>query len=206
MLVDSTRDGAARPLRLHRRRRHGAVARACCPCCPRCCRAGATGGRRRPLGHRASGWRSRSRSRSSALAKVVDGVGLGDRRARTIAIVVLLGVRRRARSCRRSATGSRRRSRAWRASARGRAATASGRASASARALGFVYAPCAGPILAAVISVGAAPGDVRDRRSRSPTRSARRSCCSRSRSAAARSPSGSARPAAARRSSACSAR
>ena len=38
------------------------------------------------------------------------------------------------------------------------AATASGPASRVGAALGFVYAPCAGPILAAVISVGAASG------------------------------------------------
>ena len=54
-------------------------------------------------------------------------------------------------------------------------------------ALGFVYAPCAGPILAAVITVGSASGRRRIARRRSPTPRARRSCCSRSRSAAARS-------------------
>ena len=46
-------------------------------------------------------------------------------------------------------------------------------------ALGFVYAPCAGPILAAVISVSASPGTTASSsRSASPTASARPSCCS----------------------------
>ena len=68
---------------------------------------------------------------------------------------------------------------------------------ASARALGFLYAPCAGPILAAVDLGRREPAAARRRssRSRSPTRSARRRCCWCWRSAAAASPSASGRPA-----------
>ena len=68
--------------------------------------------------------------------------------------------------CRGSPTGSRRRCRGSRASARARRATASGPAWRVGAALGFVYAPCAGPILAAVISVGAASGHERGGRDR----------------------------------------
>ena len=179
--------------------------RACCRCCPRCCRAGATGGRRRPLGI----------VLGLAITFTITIVGLADGRRRRRAR------RRRARArsrssccsssgsrcwCRRSATGSRRRSRAWRASARARRGDGfwSG-ARASARALGFVYAPCAGPILAAVISVGAgARASVVAVGARLRAR-ARRSCCSRSRSAGARARPDPRARAAARRSSARSA-
>ena len=55
-------------------------------------------------------------------------------------------------SCRASATAWTARSRHSAASARSAWATASARAWSSARALGFVYAPCAGPVLAAVVA------------------------------------------------------
>ena len=145
-------------------------ARACCPCCRRCCRAGATGGRRRPLGHRRSASRPPSRSRSSGWRACVDGVGLGPRRHADARGRRAARLRHRAARPARVARASRGAAGAPRAlrAARG-AATASGRACSSARALGFVYAPCAGPILAAVISVSAASRP-HGRRRRSPTR------------------------------------
>src|SRR3989442_4722876 len=60
-------------------------------------------------------------------------------------------------SCRRSGTGSRHRSRGSPASARS-AGNGFWSGLVVGGALGFLYAPCAGPILAAVVSVSASQG------------------------------------------------
>ena len=93
------------------------------------------------------------------LATVVDGVGLGDSVTRDIAIVALAAVRARGRdaAARRPAGGAAV-SRLARFGPQERRARVLVRASPSAPRSGFVYAPCAGPILAAVVSVGAASG------------------------------------------------
>ena len=89
------------------------------------------------------------------LASVIDGVGLGPGVTRTLAVVVLIGfgivvavpslaARLEAPLARLSRLGPRGRGDGF----------ASGLLVGAA--LGFVYAPCAGPILAAVIAVGAA--------------------------------------------------
>ena len=109
------------------------------------------------------------------LANVVDGVGLGSDPLRDLAIAVLLvfGV-----ACwrRRWATAWRRRCRGSRASGpQARRGDGFRSGLLVGGALGFVYTPCAGPILAAVISVSAARTHGRARRS--PTRPARRPCC-----------------------------
>src|SRR3954468_16906898 len=118
--------------------------------------AGATGGRRRPLAI-VIGLATTFAITVAGFAKVVDGVGLGDGALRTLAVIVLVGfglallaprvadrleapLSRLARFGPRSAGDG-----FWSGLGVG-------------AALGFVYAPCAGPILAAVISVGAASG------------------------------------------------
>jgi len=118
--------------------------------------AGATGGRRRPLGI-VLGLAITFTVTIVGLAKVVDGVGLGDSVTRDIAIVALagfglvvalprLGDRLEAPLSRLARFGPK----------------SGGRGFFSGLlvggALGFVYAPCAGPILAAVVSVSAASG------------------------------------------------
>ena len=126
------------------------------PVLPALLSAGATGGRRRPLAI-VLGLATTFAITVAGFAKVVDGVGLGNSALR----------RSRWSCCSRSA------SRCWR---RGLTARLEAPLSRLARfgpelggdgfwsglgvgaALGFVYAPCAGPILAAVISVGAASG------------------------------------------------
>ena len=110
------------------------------------------------------------------IAKVVGGVGLGSDPLRDVAVVVLLAVGRGAARAGVSAIAWRRRSRGWPRSGRARRGDGFRSGLLVGAALGFVYTPCAGPILAAVISVSAASG--RTSRWRSPTRSARRSCCS----------------------------
>jgi cytochrome c biogenesis protein CcdA/thiol-disulfide isomerase/thioredoxin len=91
------------------------------------------------------------------LATVVDGVGLGDSATRDIAIVVLLAfglaIALPALAARLEAPLSRLARFGPRTVGRGFWSGA-----AVGAALGFVYAPCAGPILAAVVSVGAASG------------------------------------------------
>ena len=115
------------------------------------------GGRRRPLGI-VVGLAATFTIAIVALAQLVKGVGLASGAARTLAIVVLIGFGVVAARSPSSPRASRRRSRAWRASAPRPAATASGPGSAVGGALGFVCAPCAGPILAAVTSVSASSG------------------------------------------------
>ena len=126
------------------------------PVLPALLSAGATGGRRRPLAI-VIGLATTFAITVAGFAKVVDGVGLGNSALRTLAVVVLLafgfallapGV-----TARLEAPLSR-------LARFGPSSSGDGFWSGLAvgAALGFVYAPCAGPILAAVISVGAASG------------------------------------------------
>jgi cytochrome c biogenesis protein CcdA/thiol-disulfide isomerase/thioredoxin len=126
------------------------------PVLPALLSAGATGGRRRPLGI-VLGLAVTFTVTIVGLAKVVDGVGLGDSVTRDIAIVALalfglsvaipwLGDRIEAPLSRLAKYGPKSGGRGfWSGILVG-------------AALGFVYAPCAGPILAAVVSVSAASG------------------------------------------------
>ena len=125
--------------------------------------AGAAVGRRHrraaaAAGDRHRARRPRSRSRSPASPRWSTASGSADERAAR---------RSRWSCCSRSAwrcwrrgwpTGWRRRCRGSRASARESGGDGFWSGLAVGAALGFVYAPCAGPILAAVISVGAASG------------------------------------------------
>ena len=124
------------------------------PVLPALLSAGVTGGRRRPVGI-ALGLAATFTVTIVGLASVIDGVGLGPGVTRTLAVVVLIGfgivvavpslaARLEAPLARLSRLGPRGRGDGF----------ASGLLVGGA--LGFVYAPCAGPILAAVIAVGAA--------------------------------------------------
>jgi cytochrome c biogenesis protein CcdA/thiol-disulfide isomerase/thioredoxin len=127
------------------------------PVLPALLSAGATGGRRRPLGI-VTGLAITFTVTIVGLATVVDGVGLGDSAVRALAIVALaafgvavavpaIGDRLEAPLSRLARFGPRTRGRGfWSGVVVG-------------GALGFLYAPCAGPILAAVVSVGAASGN-----------------------------------------------
>jgi cytochrome c biogenesis protein CcdA/thiol-disulfide isomerase/thioredoxin len=126
------------------------------PVLPAMLSAAGAGGHRRPLGV-VLGLSVTFTVTIVGIAKVVGGVGLGSDPLRALAVLVLLfsglalmvpalGDRLEARLSRLAALGPRR--------------TGDGFASGLlvGAALGFVYTPCAGPILAAVISVGAATG------------------------------------------------
>jgi cytochrome c biogenesis protein CcdA/thiol-disulfide isomerase/thioredoxin len=124
------------------------------PVLPALLSAGATGGRRRPVGI-VLGLAVTFTVTIVGLASVIDGVGLGPGITRTLAVVVLIAfgvilalppiaARLEAPLARLSRFGPRSRGDGF----------ASGLVVGAA--LGFVYAPCAGPILAAVIAVGAA--------------------------------------------------
>jgi cytochrome c biogenesis protein CcdA/thiol-disulfide isomerase/thioredoxin len=124
------------------------------PVLPALLSAGVIGGRRRPVGI-ALGLAATFTITIVGLASVIDGVGLGPGVTRTLAVVVLIGfgvvvavpslaARLEAPLARLSRLGPRGRGDGF----------ASGLLVGAA--LGFVYAPCAGPILAAVIAVGAA--------------------------------------------------
>jgi len=126
------------------------------PVLPALLSAGATGGRRRPLGI-VLGLALTFTVTIAGLATVVDGVGLGSSAARTLAIAALLlfglavaiprvGDRLEAPLSRLARFGPRTGGRGF----------VSGLAVGGA--LGFLYAPCAGPVLAAVVSVSAASG------------------------------------------------
>jgi cytochrome c biogenesis protein CcdA len=127
------------------------------PVVPALLSAGATGGRRRPFGI-VLGLAITFTITIVGLAEVVDGVGLGDGSLRSLAVVVLLGfgvlllVPRLADRTEALLSPLIR---------LGPKNTGDGFLSGIAvgAALGFVYAPCAGPILAAVISVSAASGE-----------------------------------------------
>ena len=167
------------------------------PVLPAVLSASGAGGRRRPLGV-VLGLTVTFTVTIVGIAEVVGGVGLGDgpaarargRRARRLRDRAAVPGRRGA------ARGAARRGCRGSGRARGGDGFASGLLVGAA--LGFVYTPCAGPILAAVITVSAASRAVgRGRRSR--TRSGRRPCCSRSASAAGACSTASARPGAGRR-------
>ena len=126
------------------------------PVLPALLSAGASGGRRRPLGV-VLGLATTFTVTVAGFASVIDGVGLGDGTLRSLAVIALLvfGVallaprladRIEAPLSRLARFGPRSRGEGfWSGLGVG-------------AALGFVYAPCAGPVLAAVISVGAASG------------------------------------------------
>src|SRR5206468_4356492 len=126
------------------------------PVLPALLSAGATGGRRRPVGI-VVGLAVTFTLTVAVLAKVVSGVGLGDSALRDLAIVVLLvfGVALAV-----PAAAARIEAPLSRLARFGPKDGGDGFASGLAvgAALGFVYTPCAGPILAAVISVGATTG------------------------------------------------
>jgi cytochrome c biogenesis protein CcdA/thiol-disulfide isomerase/thioredoxin len=130
------------------------------PVLPALLSAGGVGGRRRPLGV-VLGLSVTFAVTIVGIAKVTDGVGLGSDPLRAVAVVVLLaaglallvpgvGDRVEARMSRVAAFGV------------GGMRLGDGEGFRSGllvgAALGFVYTPCAGPILAAVISVSAASG------------------------------------------------
>jgi cytochrome c biogenesis protein CcdA/thiol-disulfide isomerase/thioredoxin len=129
------------------------------PVLPALLASGGAGGRRRPLGV-VLGLTITFTVTIVGIAKVVGGVGLGSDPLRDIAVVVLfasgvvllvpsVGDRLEARLSRMTAFGA--------AGARDRGDGFRSGLLVGA-ALGFVYTPCAGPILAAVISVSAASG------------------------------------------------
>ncbi|HTA96063.1 MAG TPA: cytochrome c biogenesis protein DipZ [Solirubrobacteraceae bacterium] len=126
------------------------------PVLPALLASGGVGGRRRPLGV-VIGLTVTFTVVIVGVANVVDGVGLGSDPLRDIAVAVLLASglalivpgladRLEARMSRIAALGPRTRGDGFRSGL------------LVGGALGFVYTPCAGPILAAVISVSAASG------------------------------------------------
>jgi len=126
------------------------------PVLPALLSASATGGRRRPLGI-VTGLAITFTITIVGVASLVDGVGVADSTLRTIAIcfLVLFGLTLLV-----PAAGERLEARlAW-LSRFGPRSAGSGFWSGLpvGGALGFVYAPCAGPILGAVISVSASRG------------------------------------------------
>jgi cytochrome c biogenesis protein CcdA/thiol-disulfide isomerase/thioredoxin len=126
------------------------------PVLPALLASGGVGGRRRPLGV-VIGLMVTFTVTIVGIAKVVGGVGLGSDPLRDIAVVVLLatGVVLLV-----PAIGDRLEARLSRLATFGPSSTGDGFRSGLlvGAALGFVYTPCAGPILAAVISVSAASG------------------------------------------------
>ena len=122
------------------------------PVLPALLSAGATGGRRRPLGI-VLGLAVTFTVTIVGLATVVDGVGLGESLVRDLAIVALAGFglavaipRLQAPLYRLAQFGPRGYGHGfWSGLGVG-------------AALGFLYAPCAGPVLAAVVAVSAASG------------------------------------------------
>jgi cytochrome c biogenesis protein CcdA/thiol-disulfide isomerase/thioredoxin len=126
------------------------------PVLPALLSAGATGGRRRPLGI-VVGLAATFTLTVIGLASLVDGVGQADGAVRTAAIVVLLafGVLLLAPPLADRLEAAL--SPLARLGPRGRGDGFWSGMGVGA-ALGFVYAPCAGPILAAVISVAATQG------------------------------------------------
>src|SRR5256714_10549314 len=126
------------------------------PVVPALLSAGGVGGRRRPLGI-VLGLSITFTVTIVGVAKVVDGVGLGSDPLRDVAIVVLLafGLALLA-----PGIAARLEAPLSRLSRFGPRSAGSGFRSGLlvGGALGFVYTPCASPILAAVISVSAATG------------------------------------------------
>jgi cytochrome c biogenesis protein CcdA/thiol-disulfide isomerase/thioredoxin len=126
------------------------------PILPALLASGATGGRRRPLGI-VLGLTVTFTITIVGIAELVDGVGLGTGALRTAAVLVLLGFGALLLAPRLADRLEARLSPLVRYGPRTRGdGFVSGLGVGAA--LGFVYAPCAGPILAAVISVSAASG------------------------------------------------
>ena len=126
------------------------------PVLPAVLSASAAGGRRRPLGV-VLGLAATFTVTIVGLGAVVDGVGLGDSALRTIAAIVLLAFGLALAVPRLGAAIEAPLSRLARFGPKTRGAGFWSGVAVGA-ALGFAYAPCAGPILAAVITVGAAAG------------------------------------------------
>jgi cytochrome c biogenesis protein CcdA/thiol-disulfide isomerase/thioredoxin len=126
------------------------------PVLPALLSAGAVGGRRRPLGI-VLGLSITFTITIVGLASVVDGVGLGSDPLRDLAIVVLLGF---GLSLLVPSVSARLEAPLSRLARFGPRSGGDGFGSGLlvGGALGFVYTPCASPILAAVISVSAASG------------------------------------------------
>jgi cytochrome c biogenesis protein CcdA len=126
------------------------------PVLPALLSAGASGGRRRPLGV-VLGLATTFTITVAGFASVIDGVGLGDGTLRSLAVIALLvfGIALLA-----PRLADRIEAPLSRLARFGPRSTGEGFWSGLGvgAALGFVYAPCAGPVLAAVISVGAASG------------------------------------------------
>ena len=118
--------------------------------------AGAVGGRRRPLGI-VAGLAATFTITIVGAAKLVSGVGLGEGFLRSAAIVALLAF---GAAVALPGVAARLEAPLSRLARLGPRSTGDGFASGLGvgAALGFVYAPCAGPILAAVIAVSAASG------------------------------------------------
>lgn len=127
------------------------------PVLPALLSAGATGGRRRPVGI-AAGLGLTFTVTIVGLATVVDGVGLGTGALRWVAILVLLGF---GLAMMLPAVAARLERPLAALSRLGPRDGGDGFWSGLlvGGALGFVYAPCAGPILAAVVTVSAASGE-----------------------------------------------
>ncbi len=126
------------------------------PVLPALLSAGSTGGRRRPLGV-VLGLSITFTVTIVGLAKVVDGVGLGSDPLRIVAVVVLLAF---GLALLMPDVAARLEAPLSRLARFGPRTTGDGFFSGLlvGGALGFVYTPCASPILAAVISVSAASG------------------------------------------------
>ena len=126
------------------------------PVLPALLASAGSGGRRRPLGVIA-GLTATFTIAIVALASLVDGVGLPDGTVRTLAVLVLLGFGVALLMPRLAARVEAPLTRLARFGPRGRGdGFLSGLLVGAG--LGFVYAPCAGPILAAVVSVSATQG------------------------------------------------
>ena len=124
------------------------------PVLPAVLSVGATGGRRRPFAV-VLGLAVTFTVTIVGFGALVDGVGLGDGTLRTLAALVLLGFGITLVVPRLAAALEAPLSRLARLGPRSRG-DGVGSGLAVGAALGFAYAPCAGPILAAVITVGAA--------------------------------------------------
>src|SRR5436190_1543573 len=126
------------------------------PVLPAVLSAGATGGRRRPLGI-ILGLTTTFTVTIVGLASLIHGVGLADGFVRTVAVVVLLAFGLALVWPRLGDLVERPLTRLARVGPRG-AGDGFRSGLLVGAALGFVYAPCAGPILAAVVSVAATMG------------------------------------------------
>jgi cytochrome c biogenesis protein CcdA/thiol-disulfide isomerase/thioredoxin len=127
------------------------------PILPALLSAGATGGRRRPLGI-VLGLAVTFTITIAGAAELVDGVGLGDGTLRSLAVLVLLGFGLLLLAPRLADRVEAALSPLIRLGPRSAGDGFLSGLGVGA-ALGFVYAPCAGPILAAVVSVSAASDD-----------------------------------------------